>query len=429
MHMALPSLLKGPIGAIIVAVILGLLLINFLGIAGGFVAAILVTLGILYALRAAKFPAPVLFNLGKMNAVVAIAMLGGAFFLGAFANWGLTTASLTGAVDTGTDTVSLTSCSESVAPDIRGTSATVTLQVTNPEADTESIFTSSAPSYFVYSNGVKIEDSRNALTFTTAKVGDTVTIGGGNSSHYIVRQDNICVRGQQHTVYLKAPIITTQGNMEIICYDSTATTALTAADNTTRGDYQITLAAGATEPIYCRFRNAATNSIYHMGGVAVGVFNKTAIDDVRDKGFSEFIGTSGAPAVTKTASPSFLKTAVIDVDEGVDATSTVSLIEGWDYVLKYSAPIDLREFQSFKQQFEIVVDNTNDPVAVADASQDLTGRTTICLLTVDNADAKSQDGSLQTDFFQKDINEANVGLAENVTSPIGRDTGVCILIE
>ena len=423
------GILKGPLGAFLLIAVLTVAFSYFLGIAGGIGVAILLALGILYTLRLLKVPVPIPYNLGKLNALVGIGLIAVSFFLGAFANYGLTTASLTGAVEDTSPTASLTNCATSVAPDIRGTSATITLKTTDPEADTETVFTSTTPAFYVYANGVKTEDAATGLTFTTAKVGDTLTIGGGNASRYIVLKENVCVTGQQQTVELKAPAITTEANMEIICYDSTATTALVAADNTTRGDYQLALAAGATEPIYCRFRNAATNSVYELGGVAIGVLNKTTVDDVRHKSFSEFIGTSGSPSVTKVASPSFLKTAVIDVDEAVDGTGTTNLIQGWDYVLKYSSPIALKEFQSFKEQFEIVIDNTNDPVAISDTAPDSAGRTTICALTLDSAYAKAQDGSLAFDIFQRDINEANVGRAENVTSPIGRDTGVCVLIE
>ena len=302
-------------------------------------------------------------------------------------------------------------CWESISPEIRGTSATLTLNAWDLESNTP--YSSAVDTtVYLYRNGndatdyVTSSSDTSAASITGFAVGDTVYIYGGDSSYYVEPVEGLCIDAQQKSVSIDAHRIAAESDLQITGYDDTGSATLSAGTSN-EDDYYITMGAGEEKAIYLKLKVNAANKAYQFCAWGVATFyNISSVEPQNVEG-----------TYTKVATPKHMESVAIKVNETSGATITE------DYVVyKLSSPILLHEWDSIKEQFVVESDSTNDPQGNG-GTTNLNG---FAIIAKDCAWARGEDGRMYFDFYQHDSSEADVGLDETETSPYGKQTGVII---
>jgi len=291
-----------------------------------------------------------------------------------------------------------------IIDDNAGDGATITFNAYDLEQSTE---TSQAVPISVYNqNGVKLQDVdsyMSSTSLTNAVVGDTLSLAGGNSSYYVDPANDLGIDSIQKTFKIGAHKIQTEANMLITGYDDTASTALSAADNSSQEDYQISLGASQEKSIYFKVTNNAADAMFRVGGVCTGTEGNVSAFKPADNLWEEAIVPDG------------LSDAISWFNNGNEQT-TGELDKCW----RLKVPIDLHEFDDVKYKFTIKA-KTTDPTQNEGSEA--------YLLFLDGAHAESSDGTMIFDFYKHDETEGSVGLAETSASPAGLQLGSLIEVE
>jgi hypothetical protein len=301
-----------------------------------------------------------------------------------------------------------TTCADSVSPEIRGTSSTLTFNAYNLEAS-DPYSSAVDTTVWVYKNGVGATNFVGSSTDTTAydfsgfTVGDVAYVYGGGSSYYVEKLENVCVDAQRKNINLNAHAIQTQANMQITGYDDTGSTTLTTG-TTGEENYEISLGANEQKTFYIQLKNNGADAEYDVCGIAVRVTND--VQDCYPVGY-----TSGHLA-------KYLDTTPITINQ----TGALNLTGGYDKVYTFD-PIKLHEWESKKFQF-VIKASTTDPTASDGASY---ANADLCIIQfVDCSYGRANDGTIYYDYYTHDESETNVGANEIVFNPYSLHTGVII---
>ena len=382
----------------------------------GILAAALIAAGVLSVLKVVKIINVVPF---PVTSVMAIALLGGGLLLGGL----IPGISLPGATITPSAPVATvspvgttaTSCLASVSDEIKGTSATLTLNGYNLAVDSPYASAADSGTAYIFKSD-KLTDG-TAATFvssgsdTTAgsvtgvKVGEVVSVGGGNASFVIEPVDGLCINGQQVAVVLKSHGVQAISSMDSTNYDSTGSTEL----GTGTESIMYTAAMGASEEsvYFHRIKNNGANGDFWLGAVGLATF--TNISDA-------FPGGASAGLFVKVGTPLFLKDAIINTSYTSPGTAGTMTRSYTPY--KLNSPVLLTEFQEFKYQYN-VKSTTADPVGAVNT----TAWSGVAGIGLDMCWVRGTDGKMYFDFWDHTATEGNCGATEGIRYPNDDNTG------
>jgi len=312
-----------------------------------------------------------------------------------------------------TTTITLSSCQQSVSPDILGSASTVYANAYNLESNTPYSASVDTHWYIIKSDGtVQSFGDSTAATASGFSVGDVISIRGGNSTagYYLEPKDNICLTGQSFPLNMEAHATATGQQVDIIGYDSTSATALSGGTNASQEDYDITLGADQSDIFYLRLRVNTTNVAFQLSGLAtISANDISEVKPASGQGFS------------KSVVPKFLDTP-ITLDDSVGGQASTNITGGFEDLYVLSNPVMLHEWDEVKYKFEITAGAT-DPANNEDPSA--SDVAVVCFF--DGSWARAGDGSIQYGIYQQDDNEANIGSVEEPSVPMA--TGACVQIE
>ena len=305
-----------------------------------------------------------------------------------------------------------------VTGELKGKDATIVLAAwdlaaNNPYSSTVDFGTSC----WIYRNGNGADNFVGTSTATSSTahstgftVGDILNLYCGGTSYYSNKIENLCIDTQDKPVNIDAYTIADETDIAITVYDSTGSSELTAAGNSTTADYDLTLGADEPQSIYVQVKVDAANKALNLLGFATASFND--IDYIKPVD----------SALTKVATVSFLENVQISDNSG-DGESTNVTDDYTPYV--FSEPVLFTQWDDKKYEFEVMSGST-DPSATDDVFSTIDGAV-VCIL--DGTYAKGADGSVYLDFHDHAIggHESNVGLTETFEFPVGKNS--CVVIE
>ena len=232
-------------------------------------------------------------------------------------------------------------------------------------------------------------------------IGDTAYIYCGGTSYYAEPIEGTCIDAKTYPLNIKAYGITTASTgVDIAGFDKNHN-ALTAAGNTTTGDYDITLGANGEERIYIELTQNVAKKAYNVGAVATAVFND--IDS-----FEPIAGQG----LTQVVEPNFLKNIEISADSDDGQANHTVTYDVW----MLDTPVLLLEWQDMEVGFTIGAGST-DPTATDDLFNTLDGGV-VCFL--DATYSKGSDGIEHLDIHDHVTDsEADVGFTNLVRFPVG----------
>ncbi len=365
------------------------------------------------------------FKLSRMYGLIVIFIP--LFILGLYTGWwaayGITTATLgleplealvipTAVVPTEAQAACRASV-KAVNPNIVGDAATLVLSGWDVESLTA--YTSTVDigtDCWIYVNGNGPLDYAGLSTATSAtahtalaNVGDIVYVYCGGTSYYTEPIEAQCIDQVNTPVNLLAHAIAAESNIALTCFDNTGAVGCSAADNTTNGDYDITLGANGDDSYYVRVKNNVAVKAFNFGGFAVKVSND--IDDAYP--------ITGSVLTSKVV-PKFLKgLAISPAAAGGIANNFTSA--NYNYLYQLPAPILLSQWQY--QDFGFIIEGGGtDP---AETNVFNTGDSVITCV-VDSQYAKGSDGTVKLLPYADTLAQANVGITEDILFPVGKTT-------
>lgn len=267
--------------------------------------------------------------------------------------------------------------------------------------------------YAVYDQDGKIVDIDDTYSATfSANVGDVIEVYQGNATAYGTTPEPLCVTGGD-TINLDVDALATETTMEIVVYDDTSTNELTAGDNSTQEDYEIDMSDEDSEFIFVKLTNDGSRSAYDLGAVAIIEYNSSVINDVT------LLSDDEDGSWSKDIVPKYLETTV-NLQEWAGTNLTV---DEWDEVYVRSEVARLEKGDSILVKFEIETDLT---APVEDDTDSQASGAFVAIQFLDKAWAEDSEGDMQYDYYQLTDDESNVGLAESISSPLGKELGVIV---
>ena len=392
-------------------------LLPWIGISG-FLASVLFTVGILAALKVfAKQSWAFPWSIRGLWVVVILflgALFGGIFSFAAIGNLGASMVSGEQIVQPLGEVTSAVPALCSVSSELQG--KTSTLQVNAWDMESNTPYSSAVDllaTCYLYKNGNSAENYVTVTSDTAAgsvtsgfAVGDTLYVYCANATYYTDPIEGLCLDKQEMPVNIKAHKIAGESNMAITGYDDTGGTALSAG-TATQEDYYVTMGANEEQSLYLKLKVNAANMAYDLCGVAT--YALTNISSLKPAG-SEY---------TSVATPEWGKNIAIKFNE----TGSLTVTKDYSF-FKRSSALRLHEWESVKDEFVIKTTTTGDPVQ--STNDESVSTSCAGALYVDCAWAKGGDGKMYYDFYVHDDGQADVGLAETETSPLGGQVGVVI---
>ncbi|MCK4714566.1 MAG: hypothetical protein KAT35_03250, partial [Candidatus Aenigmarchaeota archaeon] len=236
-----------------------------------------------------------------------------------------------------------------------------------------------------------------------ANVGDIVYVYCGGTSYYTEPIEAQCIDQVNTPVNLLAHAIISESSVSMTCYDNTGAVGCSAADNTTIGDYDITLGANGDDSYYVRVKNNVAVKAFNFGGFAVKVSND--IDDAYPIAGS---------VLTSKVLPKFLKGLNIASDDaGVNNFTSAS----YTYLYQLPAPILLSQWQFQDYGFTIEGGGTDPAETNVFNTAD-----SVITCAVDSQYAKGSDGTVKLLPYADTLAQANVGVTEDILAPVGKTT-------
>lgn len=319
--------------------------------------------------------------------------------------------------------VPLSECKASVATDIQGTAAIITVNAYDLEANAP--YTSAIDETVDVFYGSSITEANKdtlvtTLTDTTAGsltnvvAGDVISFfDNGNSTavYYVDPKTGVCIGSQRETVNLDAHQIMGATSGQVVVYDDTGATELSSD---TCADYYMAVSANEKPLIHAKFKVNTANRAMWLAGI--GLLTGKNITNIYPTGES-------AALFTKVSTPEWLQDVSVNfnaTDDQVTATKTYT-------VYKLNQPVMLGEYDSRTYKLKIEA-SANDPVdqdcLIGSASgENWAG---VGILFIDQMYIRGEDGKMYLDIHDHTSTEGNVGLNEAPTSPIGKYTGALI---
>lgn len=297
-----------------------------------------------------------------------------------------------------------------INPDNVGESATISLNAWDLESNTPYSGAVNTTCW-LYKNGNSATDYVKIITDTDTEeetgfaMGDTIYIYCGDTSYYTDPLEGYCIKEERPTINLNSHAIVAESNMQITGYDDTGGTALSAGTST-QEDYYVTMGADEEQSVYLKLKNNVANKAYDhcaWGTVVMG-------------NLSSFKPASG---YTKVETPDSMSNIAVAVNE----TGSIAVTSSYLMYKRNEGIMRLHEWQSIKPEF-VIKSGTNDPLQT-DNNDDANPSLAIAI-SMDCQYAKGTDGVPYRDFYAHTSSEADVGLAETETSPLGKQVGVII---
>ena len=400
------------------AVLAGMFGIGF-GLVGG-----ILTVAMLVAV-AQYFGAVSILPLNKMFsgllAVVLVAFFFGATIWGVVASAGsaLPSASVSDqtVLNQNQAVTSLDACAASVSDNVRGTSATLTLNGYD-YANSNPLGTNVDLNGSVYAaaNAAGTNQATFRSTFTdtttgtvtTTKAGQIVTItGNSGAGYYTIPMEGVCVDGQQKSVNLKGYAVTTEANVASALFESNGNALSAGASGV---DYTAAMAANEKASFQWEIKENGANSAFYLA--AVGLATGANI-------------TNAYPVTTDTRFDQTGRIVQHMKDVAIQVNSTAENTETKTYTVYYlTTPVLLTEFEKFKFDFKVEASATNPSGQAGSATQN--GVFGIAKDGVWERDPTT--GASVFDIHDRTVNQADVGLGETEVSPNGAQTGFALVI-
>ena len=412
--------ISGPIGLVITLAIAYLASFVFLGLSGFgawlmFFAVVLLFKGFSKFMSMIKTPGAKTAKTAGVLLLVYVVLAYGVFGfpvllpqVESLVSGGISAAIIGAPVSAADAAAQTTECSASIVDEERGEEALVTVNGFDIAAaagyGTIVDFTTNCRHYKNGNQGanfimVSAATSATALS-TQYSIGDTIFTYCGGSSYYVEPVEGLCIDAKTFPLNLRGYGITTAATgVDIAAFDKNHN-ALTAAGNTSTGDYDITLGANGEERIYIELTQNVAKKAYNVGAVATAVFND--IDS-----FEPIAGQG----LTQVVEPNFMKNLA------VGGTAGNANITGLSYdVWKLDTPVLLLEWQDI--EFGMVIGaGATDPSAT-DNVWSTTDGGIVCI--VDATYSKGSDGTEHLDIHDHVTDsEADVGFVNNMVFPVG----------
>jgi hypothetical protein len=354
-------------------------------------------------------------------AVVGVGVV--AFLMGGFAFISpiLTYEGVTGAITGGTimvpgstATTQPTDVECVVSEELRGKLATVTVDAKDMAANAGAGGTSVDTLTYITSNGgITVLTDTTAGSLTSYSAGNKITFSGGNATYY-VKAKTVCINDLAFPVELEAYAVASNTQTEITCYDKTGSAACSAATNNTQEDHTISLSAAQETTYYLELEEATANKAINLYGIGLAAFND--VSEVDLEGPVSGDGSSWSKAVV----PEFMSTTTFAED---DAATGTNITGGFDSLYtRNDGPLLLLEFDSAKYKFSIKA-GASDPTATTTfSSSDIA---VVCFF--DAVTSRGKDGVLYSDVHDHGDSEANVGMDEDIDTPVtaGSAADIC----
>jgi hypothetical protein len=357
------------------------------------------------------------FKLSRMQGIALLAVP--LFVVGMYSGWlvtyGITPATLglapatTAGIVTPTAVAPSTAqaaCKEHVAStnsDAVGTAASLVfagwdLESNTPYSSTVNIGTDC----FIYVNGNEAVNYAGPTTATSstahtalANVGDIIYVYCGGSSYYTEPVEALCVDSVNFPVNLMTHTAIAETNAKLSCYDNTGAVACSTADNTSIGDWDITLGAGSDDSFYIRTKANVAVKAWNFMGFAIMVNND--IDDARPISGQGF---------TSAVVPKFLKG--LTVSPGTAGSTNNLSTASYDYYYKRPSPVLMSQWQYNDYGFTIEASDSSDPAETNIFST----ADSVIICALDGQYAKGTDGKIHLNAYAETIAQANVGITE-----------------
>lgn len=237
---------------------------------------------------------------------------------------------------------------------------------------------------------------------------DTVlSFYGGDGTYYLVPTTNRKITvGDKVT--LNGATIQTEANMVITVYDDTGSTALSAATNTTYNDYKATLGSGQEETIYIKVSNNAADKRFNIKAICTGV-EGTNVSSI------EITGSDWSKSIL----PTVVETAQVTTTLDDATTTTAKYATCYVYKAGTNEVISLDEWEDSP-----LIKAKINAITAKNPAADV-----VFFTVMDGAWARGSDGKGYFDFYQHVDSEANVGLTETLSSPLGKQLGAIVELD
>jgi len=249
-------------------------------------------------------------------------------------------------------------------------------------------------------------------TIATIPEETVLSFYGGDATYYLYPLTNREITVGD-VVTLNGATVQAESSIATVVYDDTKATALSAATITAAADYKITLGSGQTKAVYIKVSNNGESARVDLkaictgfGGVNISTF------DVVDTDWTEVDipkAVSNSQVSVNLSASVAAGIAVSDADYKAcfvykEGTNEVLRLDEWEDTPLIKATIEAKDDKN--------------------PSEDV-----VFFTAFDGAWARGSDGLGYFDFYQHDVNEADVGLAETETSPLGKQLGAVIEID
>lgn len=393
---------------------LGLLGLTATGIIGA-AAITAIIVGVLAAIKVWK-----LFPVNIALIIVVVGVIG-LFYVGALnlsmlgninAPASLSGGTIGGGTGATVGAASASSCMDSVSPEIKGTSSTLTVNEYDKANSTYPKV--SFPIYYFL--GVSSPAEVNAQTpfasstgSVTVPVGTQVLLVGENTSAYALPK-TLCVNTQAQTTVLDVYNIANDTDLVTTCYDSSGTVLTSGIANIS--DYTMAMGASEQTVVKCKLKLNKADKAFRLGALATLVTTN----------MSSAIPADSSVFDLNPISPLFLsnQNVVFNESSGMNSSQTYK-------AYKLNTPVLLTQFQEVTYDINIKA-SSNDPNGGIANATTLIGPSQVNILWLDSQFERGSDGKLYDDIYDHQSTENTVGMSENVTSAIGKTGGAAIRI-
>lgn len=417
---------------VIIAAIIWLFLAPIFGITGSTLTVGLFTVSILFIMKYFKFTSKYVSAIPfspKFAGIIGICLLVfGMFSYGWFSQWipltlniasagGATYGTTYPAPSSGGVACSPISKGGNVPDEVFGTSSSLVLnaydmEATQPKSSTVDLTTNCA--YFISGEygGLTADTADPTAISGFGSVGKIADVYCGGASYYTEPIVGKCIDNAAVKWELLTHNAVAETDLAITGYDKTAATALTAGTSS-EDDYTMALGANQEDLIYLQLQQNSASQEYAVG--AVGVVRFYNISKVEPQAFS-FNGKQYTWSIGLT--PEHMKSITVNYNE---TTTEQGLSK--DYTVYYlSEPLILHAWEYVKIPFKITSDTTNNPNGGGGTSA-VDG---FAILFKDSQWARGGDGFYHRNIYQMDTAQADIGVAETETSPLGKAVGIVV---
>lgn len=307
-------------------------------------------------------------------------------------------------------------CRASVSDEVLGQSVTMIINAYDRESNTplSSAVDVNPTRYYVNGDyGDTETDTSSASVSGGIGGGDVVTFYGGSSTYYLDKASE-CMSKLSYPIQLDAHAVVSETDLLITGFDKNdnALDSPSGTYSANQEDYEFDMGADDEDKLKLQFEVNVANKAFQLGAICIKMYEGTAdtIDDV-------ILNEAGW---TETLVPNYLANAVITLN---DTTQTSNTTDGYDKCYVPAAPILMSEWDY--DTFEYII-QTGGTAPTEDDDATPTASTLVIVGHFDANWARGDDGVEYLDFYDHTSSEANVGLVEDLQSPLGKYSAAVI---